>query len=72
MYELAWKADHIVNFNNLPIIIPHHSQVKHWYHTILHPVSETPFEKPNKISEVKIQYSIRRNCLTIGITWAIV
>ena len=29
MYELAWKAHHIVNFNNLPIIIPHHSQVKH-------------------------------------------
>ena len=54
MYELAWKAHHTVNFNNLPIIILHHSQVKHWYHTVLHPASETPFEKPNEIPEVKI------------------
>lgn len=58
MYELAWKAHHIVNFNNLPTIILHHSPVKQWYHTILHPASETQFEKPNKIPEVKIQYSI--------------
>lgn len=43
---------HIVNFNNLPTIILHHSPVKQ-YHTILHPASETQFEKPNKIPEVK-------------------
>ena len=73
MYQLARKARHTVNSNNLPIIMPplHHTQVKHWYHTALLPALQTQFENPNKIPEVKIKYSIWQNCLTTGITWAV-
>lgn len=56
-YELTWKAHHIVNHNNPPFIIPHHSQVK-----------QTQFENPNKIPEVKIKCRTWQNCLTIVIT----